>query len=412
MGALLRRPPYAALLIGVLAQLLFSVNLARPTKPVFDEVHYVPAARTLLALERRANPEHPPLGKELIAGSMAVFGDNAVGWRAASTLAGTATVLGVFAILLLLLGSVRTASYGALLAALNFTDYVHARIAMLEPFLGAFVVGGIAAMLWAMRSPPERVTRRWALGSLLLGLATAVKWTAAPYVAFAAIGFLALRARRTGLWQGLAPVKALLVLGIVSVGAYFATFLPYFFLREDPLTLAKLLPLQWDMYKLQTQVLAAHPYQSGWMSWPFAIRPIWYLYEPVDGAVRGILYLGNPLVMWGGLVAVAWLGWRWWRTRVPVAGAIALLWAASLAIWAAIPKSLGFYYYYHLSGIFLCVAIPAAFHLHAGQRESRALFWFAVFTTALFIQFYPILSAAALSNDQAFTRWMWLDSWR
>ncbi|SOB88333.1 Dolichyl-phosphate-mannose-protein mannosyltransferase [Sphingomonas guangdongensis] len=412
MRALLDRSAYAALLIGVLAQLLFSVNLARPTKPVFDEVHYVPAARTLLALERPANPEHPPLGKELIAGSIAVFGDTPLGWRAAATLAGTATVLGVFAILLLLLGSVRTASYGALLATLNFTVYVHARIAMLEPFLGAFVVGGIAALLWAMRSPPKRVTPRWVLGSLLLGLATAVKWTAAPYVAFAAIGFVALRVRRSDLWAGLTIGKALALLGVVSLAGYFATFLPYFFLREDPLTLAKLLPLQWDMYKLQTQVLQAHPYQSGWLSWPFAIRPIWYLYEPVDGAVRGILYLGNPLVMWGGLVAVAWLGWHWWRTRVPVAGALALLWAASLAIWAAIPKSLGFYYYYHLSGVFLCVAIPAAFHLHAGAKPSRALFWFAVFAGALFIRFLPILSAAALPNDQAFTQWMWLDSWR
>ena len=54
MPALLRRPAIVALLIALAAQLLFSVNLTRPTKLVFDEVHYVPAARTLLARQLMA----------------------------------------------------------------------------------------------------------------------------------------------------------------------------------------------------------------------------------------------------------------------------------------------------------------------------------------------------------------------
>lgn len=121
MPAIFRRPAVVALLIGLAAQLLFSVHLTRPSKPVFDEVHYVPAARTLMAFERPANTEHPLLGKTLIATGIAAFGDTALGWRAMSTLAGTATVLGVFAILLLLFGSLRTASYGALFTCVNIS---------------------------------------------------------------------------------------------------------------------------------------------------------------------------------------------------------------------------------------------------------------------------------------------------
>lgn len=409
MPALIRRPFVVALLIGIAAQLLFTINLTRPSTLVFDEVHYVPAARTLLALERPVNTEHPLLGKELIATGIAIFGDTATGWRAMSTIAGTASVLGVFAILLLVFGSLRTATYGAGFAMLNATLFIQARIAMLDVFLGAFVTLAVAAMLWAMRG--KQVHRRWLLASVLLGLATAVKWAAAPYVAFAGLAFLAIRMRRPEAWPGLGTVAALAILGVASIASYLVTFTPAFFYDVDPLTLRSLLPFQWDMYLRQTQVLPSHPYQSTWLSWPFLIRPIWYLYEPVDGAVRGILLIGNPAVMWGGLVAVAALLWAWWKDGSRQAGGIALLWIGSLAIWAVIPKSLGFYYYYHLSGLFLCVALAGAFHL-LGPKRAHWIMWYGVIVLGMFVWLYPIISAAALPDAQAFNRWMWFASWR
>lgn len=409
MTALFRRPALAAVLIAIAAQLLFTVGLSRPSVPVFDEVHYLPAARTLLALEGPTNTEHPLLGKAMIAAGIALFGDSAIGWRAMSTLAGTATVLGVFWILLLLFGRLRTAAYGALFAAINFTVFVHARIAMLDPFLGAFVVLAIAAMLWAMRSPPDRVVARWIAGAVLLGCATAVKWTAAPYVAFAGLALLAIRDRDPSAWPGLGAIKGIALLGGVSVATYAATFLPTFFYASEPLTWSTLIPFQLEMYARQTQVLSPHPYQSSWVTWPFDARPVWYLYQRVDGAVRGILYIGNPVVMWGGLVAVGWLGLHWWRTGSARAAGVALLWLGSLTIWAVIPKSLGFYYYYHLSGIFVCIALAAAFDL---ADAPRARYWFAVAAGVAFIWFYPILAATALADEQSFARWMWFDSWR
>ena len=409
MTGYLRGPWVVALLIALAAQLLFSVNLTRPNKLVFDEVHYVPAARVLLALDRPVNTEHPLLGKEAIATGIALFGDNPLGWRALSTIAGTATVLGVFAILMLLFGSIRTAGYGALFAAINFTLFIQARIAMLDVFMGAFVTLGIASLLWAMRSPPKQVVRRWMLGAVLLGLATATKWTAAPYVAFAMIAFVFIREKHADAWPGMGGIRAILLLGTISIASYFLTFAPALFYEHRALSLSGLIGFQWEMYQSQTQILPSHPYQSNWQSWPLLIRPIWYLYEPVDGAVRGILLIGNPAIMWGGLVALAALVWKWWKGSAS-AGVVALLWTASLAIWAVIPKSLGFFYYYHLSGIFICIALAAAFHLY--DRRGWWALAFAGAAMAMFVYFYPIISAGALPDDQAFNHWMWFDSWR
>jgi dolichyl-phosphate-mannose--protein O-mannosyl transferase len=317
-------------------------------------------------------------------------------------------VLGVFAILWRLFGSVRTAALGGALLVLNFTLFIQARIAMLDGFMGAFVVLAVAAMLWGMR---ERPVLWWTLGSVALGLAVAVKWAAAPFVAYAGLAFLLLKWRRSDRWPGLGPVRAMAILGGASVATYFLTFAPAFLYAERPLTPSSLLPFQLEMFRQQTQVLTPHTYQSQWWSWPVPLRPVWYLYEPVDGAMRGVLLVGNPVVMWGGLLAVAACLWAFLRHRDLRSGGVAALWLGSYLVWAVIPKSLGFFYYYYLPSIWLPIALAAACHRHSrGRLESADETLLALAAGAL-LYFYPILSAAPLARPDAFERWTLLDSW-
>ena len=407
----LRRPLPVALAIALFAQLLFGWRLATPHKPYFDEVHYLPAARTLWALTGPTNIEHPLVGKLLIGLGIAIFGDDPLGWRIFSAMAATATLLGMFAILQLLFGRLRTSVLGTLLALGNFTLFIQARIAMLDGFMAAFIVGAVATMLWAMRGQGPSVQRRWVAGSVLLGLAVGTKWTAVPYLAFAGVAFLLVKRRHPKAWPGLTAIPALAILGGVSVLTYLATFAPAFFYGRDPLTLARLLPFQLEMYRQQTQVLSPHTYQSDWWTWAIDRRPIWYLYEAVDGAQRGVLMLGNPAVFWGGLVAVVVCLWGWARDRDAKLGAVAGLWFASYAMWAVIPKSLGFIYYYYLSSLWLPIVIAAAFHRYAHGSRKHWDEWFLVLNAGLFAYFYPIISSAALSGPGAFQHWMWFGSW-
>ena len=60
---------------------LCAINLAIPSKPYFDEIHYLPAARELLERGLYINREHPLFAKQLIALGIALFGDNPLGWR-------------------------------------------------------------------------------------------------------------------------------------------------------------------------------------------------------------------------------------------------------------------------------------------------------------------------------------------
>lgn len=404
---MLRRPIPLAILIGLASWGLFLIRLAVPHQPVFDETHYVPAARIMATLAEPANIEHPLLAKELMAIGVRLFGDNSFGWRFMSTLAGAATVVSVFAILQLMIGRVRSSLFGALLTLLGFTVYVQARIAMLDTFMLAFLIAGIAVIAWGMR---RGGWWRWALGAMLLGAAVACKWGAAPYVAFAAIAFVALKREDAKRWPGVAIVPGVAVLGVASIATYFLTFVPAFFYANQPMTLAELIPFQLEMYARQTASLPPHTYQSNWWTWPFMIRPIWYLYEPADGAQRGILLIGNPAVMWGGLIALAACVWGWIKTGSPRLFAAAGLWLGSVAIWALIPKSLGFYYYYYPSSVFIVIAIVTAFdHWH-----DRLKHWDEAFVAAalvLAIYFFPVLSAQALPDAGAFRNWTWFSTW-
>lgn len=58
---------------------------------IFDEAHYVPAARKML-MGMAVNNEHPPLSKGLIMLGMLLFGDTPIGWRIFMALSGAVSV--------------------------------------------------------------------------------------------------------------------------------------------------------------------------------------------------------------------------------------------------------------------------------------------------------------------------------
>lgn len=409
MDAAARRPWLIPLGLALVAQALFSFRLGTPGIFVFDEVHYVPAARKLLELSGPANVEHPLFGKSLIALGIALAGDNPVGWRVMSTLAGTATVIAVWGIVRLLTGRDRPAALAGAIAITGQTIFVQARIAMLDTFMAALLAGALAMLLWALKSPQRRWAK-WLTGAALLGLAIGTKWAALPYLGFAGLGLIVLRWRRPP-DPSLPTVPALAALGVVAGVAYVATFIPATLYHSEPLNLLRLPQYHVHMYALQTQVLPSHTYQSNWWTWPLMLRPIWYLYEPVDGVQRGIWLIANPAVAWGGLVGVGYCLWRGLRQRSLAVLAPGLLWLASLAMWAAIPKSLGFYYYYYPSTIWLAVVLGVALDQADPGGAKRRDEWYVTACLALFAYFWPVLSAAPLNGPGAFHRWTWFAGW-
>jgi dolichyl-phosphate-mannose--protein O-mannosyl transferase len=408
-------------LLAVIFLALVSIRLTIPTKPYFDEVHYVPAARVLLALTHPVNEEHPLLGKELIGLGMTLFGDNSLGWRIMSAAFGT---LGLFAAMraMWFASCSRFASLATgILIATAFPLFIQSRIAMLDVFMVSLTLLAFWAMAGALREN-ETGRRRLAVAGVAFGLAMAAKWNAVPLVMATGIAFAAIRARATG-WRfvtatraapiaGVALWEAAIWLGAVPLMVYWLTYVPAMLYSQDPLAPTGFMSLTRHMVFLQNEVVQPHPYQSVWYQWIFDIRPIWYLYEKTDGAQRGVLMVGNPLTMLLGLAALVWAGVFGVTEGRRDALAVSVLYAVALATWIASTKPVQFYYHYMLPSCFLMAALALALAemWNRGRRVIPLLVLAA--SVALFAGFWPILSAAPLAGPQSFNHWMWLDSWR
>lgn len=407
-----RRDILFGLGVTAFALMLFCYNIAGPAAPYFDETHYVPAALALLARSGPVNIEHPLFAKTLIAAGIALFGDNAWGWRLPIALCATGGVAALFWIGLQLFADRRTALCATLLVLFNQTYFIQARIAMLDMPMTAFLLFAAGCLLRGVRDLHGGARWRYA-GAIALGLAVGAKWLAIPY----GLLFLALIAWRR--WRDSGSDTACLVdhilpdtlkLGLTAVGVYLASFWPAFLYRHDAMTLPRLFGFQWQMLAAQRASLPGHPYQSEWWQWPLMLRPIWYLFTKTDQAYEAVLLVGNPVIYWGGLVLVLVLLGGWMKLRTPPVLLTLGIYLVSLLIWVVIPKPIGFFYYYNLSAIALCLVI-AAFFDALGVRGRRWLVWVTGASGILFVYFYPIIAAQALPTDNTWTTWVWMKSW-
>ena len=418
------RDPFAWCAGSAIAFLLLAcIRLRVPDAPYFDELHYVPAARELLMLGEFTNREHPLLGKIILAGSMALFGDNPLGWRLPAALGGgVALFASMRALWFATFSRSATLIYGLLLGTGGLL-FVHSRIAMLEIFMLAFLALAFWQAAAAMREP-ETGRRRLIVVGIALGAAMGAKWNAVAIAPVFGLAFLAMRARsgRRRLWwsrrgaplPGMTLFEATGWLGMVPLAIYAATFMPAYFFDSgaigSPSGSGGLIAHHVRMFELQSGLKAPHHYQSAWWQWAANTRGIWYLYEPISGVWRGILLIGNPVSMLVGLIAVAWCAARCWTDAV--AGSFAGLYALTLGFWILAAKPVQFYYHYLLPSMFLLASL--ALMLDAMWRRGWRFGVAAVLigTFVAFAWLYPIQSAAPLEGERAFERWMLLPGWR
>lgn len=416
-----RDPVFWCAVITVFFSALCLIRLGTPGKPFFDEIHYLPAARGILVGTDWLNREHPMFGKEVLAAGIGLLGDSPFTCRLPSMLAATLALWA--AMRALWFASLRrfgTIAYGILLAS-GFLLFVHARIAMLD----GVMVAALTVAFWqcaAAAREPESGRRNLAAAGIALGLALGTKWNAIALAPLPGLAFAAVRLRACG-WKGLfgrrgAPVpgirlpEAALWLGVVPAAVYVLTYLPIWLIAPGEAPAGGLVGLHQMMLRMQESVVTPHPYQSVWSDWVINRRAIWYLYEHVDGAQRGVLLIGNPLTMLLGLPALAWCAWAGVARKRWDALGVALIYAVALGFWIVAAKPVQFYYHYFVPSM----ALLAALALALDELWRRKWRWLAAGTVAasiaVFAWFYPILSAAPLSDDRGFETYMWLDSWR
>jgi predicted membrane-bound dolichyl-phosphate-mannose-protein mannosyltransferase/Gpi18-like mannosyltransferase len=166
---------------------------------IFDESYYVNAARVILGMHLTPgahyadaapfldpNTEHPPLGKLFMAGSIALFGDNGIGWRVPSVIAGMVALGALYGVVRAAGGRPWLGVLAVTLYSLDVLSFIHGRIGTLDMMSVAFLLVGA----WL------GLRGQWAWAGAALALGTLVKVPGA-YGLVAAL-----------LWQGLGLWRA------------------------------------------------------------------------------------------------------------------------------------------------------------------------------------------------------------
>jgi dolichyl-phosphate-mannose-protein mannosyltransferase len=340
-------------------------NLGAPAQTVFDEAWYTFDAVAYLgggafaptppvvAIRDDSTPQHPPLGKWLIAAGIGPY-NRPIGWRLPSMLFGVAGVLLVYLLALTLWRSPWWAGLGGLLVALDGVHIVQSRLAMLDIFMSTFITGGVlCAVLEYQRRNGIRVPTvtgnrvfgsRYLLGTgVLLGAAVATKWAGlfilVPVIVLSVIGVAAPAPPPDGSARRRALNVAMSLI-VVPLAVYLASYVS-FFVQQWP-HVAQFLSLQGAMFHYQWHYAHMQVESSAPISWPLLAHPIRYVWDSAAG--RQIVLVGNPLLWWGFLAALPLLLYRVVRHRswqeIVALGGYVLLYGP----WLVVPRTRYLFY--------------------------------------------------------------------
>jgi dolichyl-phosphate-mannose-protein mannosyltransferase len=412
-----------SVIVFFLAHAALLIGITTPDKFVFDEVHYVPAARQMLEPvlpNPMLNPMHPPLAKQIIAISIRTFGDNPMGWRYPGALFGALAIVAVYFCGLALFRSNEPAIAAALIACFNQMLYVLARTAMLDIFALTFSLLGVAAFLFGFRQKRPHVA--FALAGLAFGFSAACKWSglfpfATCIVIVAAIWLMqSWRAQfadaresdwyHPELWPHFRGRHFALCFVLVPATAYLSSFVALYGFSIS------------DMFEAQrrifsdntTTAIAGHTYMSSWPSWPFLVRPVWFLFDNLgNDRIAAVVCLGNPLVLWPALLALAVCLRDFILARRADALLALAFYLGPWLAWALLPRTLGFLYYYLPSATTASLLLVCALHREGGPRWPL---WIFVAIAGLgFAALLPVSAAFVETSMQTFQRLMIFQNW-
>ena len=412
MDRLLRAWPIAAILTFALSIRLWRLSL--PTGYIFDEVYYAKNANSLLSsaveLDAQGQAEfvvHPPFGKWLIAIGIRFFGNEEFGWRFASAIFGTLSILLIYLIVKKLFNSEFLSITAALLMAFDGLNLVMSRVALLDIFLMFFILLSIYFL----------ITNNLWLSGFAIGLAISIKWSAAFLIPLVIL-FVVIYNKVT--FRSLYKVVSQFTLLPISI--YFASWSGWIFSSQgwarqsESNVFASLWNYHLQILDFHQGLDDKHAYQANPWSWLVLGRPTSFYYEsPSDcGAekcAQEILAIGTPLLWWISIFAVA-ITFGFLVTKLERAAAIILLgFAGTYLPWFFIQSRTTFYFYSISILPFLILALIYCFNqLLNSAIYKKYITSFVILVAINFIYFLPIYLGISIPYSQWLSR-MWFESW-
>jgi hypothetical protein len=389
----------------------------------FDEIYHARSAREIMLGLPIYEITHPPLGKLIIAAGIEIFGMTPFGWRFMGTLFGLLMLPLMYLLLKQLFNSSFVSVCGTLIWAADFMRFTQTRIATIDTY-NVFFVLLMFIFIHRWLTLPKDIPFLKTLPPLFMcglafGLGAAAKWSSI-YAGFGLIAIYALNLyrhrERKGFVVGTLAVSLIFFIA-VPAAVYAASYIPY--VIHDGLTAEKLWNViknnQIYMFNYHSNLVASHPFSSNWYMWIANARPISYYYtRSADfSTVTAIIAFNNPLLIWGGLLAIVLCIADVFLKKSLNALFIVCAYLAVLLPWVPVSR-LTFAYHYFPASMFLVLALCYIFRRFMDNDYDLArkrVAGFTVVAAALFVMFYPIIGATEVPRWYVQNVLRWLPSW-
>ena len=402
----------------------------------FDEIYHARTAYEHVVNVYPYEISHPPLGKLILSVGIRLFGLTPFGWRCMGTLFGVLMLPAMYLFLKKMFGGTLVPACGTALLASDFMHFAQTRIATIDTYEVLFILL-MYGCFWGFWRADRTRRRSWlpplAFSGVCFGLGAASKWTG-----FYAGGGLAVLWLIDRIDRGIHMTRggkgreffdetvelvgwSLLFFVLVPAAIYYVSYWPYgtsqgmhgLGMLTSKKYLDTVLSNQKYMFNYHSHVTATHPYSSVWWQWVLDIRPILYYLETFpDGSERSIAAWLNPMLCWGGLLAMLCMLWRAVFRHDKTALFILVGYLAQLLPWVFVTRVV-FEYHYFPSTVFLVLALGHVFRgfsLHH-PRPRRVVLSFTIVSVVLFAAFYPALSGARVPRTYDLKFLKWLGTW-
>lgn len=403
----------------------------------FDEIYYARTAHELMTGVTPYETTHPPLGKLIIMLGIKLFGLTPFGWRFMGALFGVLMLLPLYVLIKNIFGKTIIAACGTIIFSFDFMHYVQTRICTIDTYSVFFI---ILMYLFMYRyitrdydAPFRKTLAPLALTGLFFGLGAAAKWTSI----YAGMGLLALyviHLIRRGIhcrkndkavtpWLVKTLLASVLFFIVVPLVIYYLSYIPYAMANGYGDTFSVIFKKEYvdmfadnqiHMFTYHSELKSEHPYSSTWYMWLLNIRPILYFRTFFEDGTKSLFAaFNNPVVSWGGLVAIISLFISYFRRRDSRALFILIGYFSQLLPWIIITR-IAFAYHYFTCTIFIVLALCYVLNNIWERKNGRyrtAVYGFTGAVVVVFAMFYPVLSGATVAEQYAYNFLRWFPSW-
>ena len=409
----------------------------------FDEIYHGRTAYEMIHKLYCYENTHPPLGKELIAVGVLIFGMCPFGWRFMGTLFGVLMVPIIYNFSKKFFKETWISIVTTILFTFDFMHFVQTRISTIDVYVTLFIMLSYFFMYCYTRisffdTKLSKTLIPLGLCGFSMGLSWASKWTGIYSAIGLAIIFFAQMIRRfreyiyaaknpggkTGEISHQYIVKnfhkkliitllwCCVFFIVVPAVIYVLSYIP-FNDGTDRGLIQKVIEAQKTMYNYHSNLDATHPYGSKWYQWPIMYRPIWYYSGVVSDTVReGISAFGNPLVWWAGIPAFAFMLYRMFVKKDRKAAFLSVGYLSQYAPWFKVTRVV-FIYHYFPSVPFVTVMVGYSMYLIVKKypKVRKLAYVYTALAVGLFIMFYPVLSGTPTTIHYVTTYLKWFENW-